>query len=80
MKKHEFKVNGETFSSERQIADVGDLLRIAYRGKAIGKDPDRNGYRLSVVDSPVSFVAGEEVDLNKFSIFRAFPEDGAPFS
>ena len=80
MKPFEYKVNGETFFSETRIADVANILRAAYKGKAIGKNPDEHGFRLNVVDSDQSFVAGDQVDLEKFSIFRAFPDDGAPFS
>ena len=80
MKRFEFKVNGETFFSETQVVDVADILRIAYTGKAIGKDPDKHGFRLNVANSPQSFVVGEQVDLEKFSVFRAFPDSGAPFS
>lgn len=80
MNRFEYKVNGETFFSEAQVADVVEILRAAYEGKAIGKDPDQHGFRLIVVDSDQSFVAGDKVDLEKFSIFRAFPDDGAPFA
>ena len=80
MKRFEYKVNGETFFSETQVAEVADILRTAYEGKAIGKNPDENGFRLNVADSDKSFVAGEQVDLEKFNIFRAFPDSGAPFS
>ena len=80
MNKFEYKVNGETFFSEMQIADVADILRTAFQGKAIGKNPDEHGFRLNVADSPQSFVAGEQVDLEKFNIFRAFPDAGAPFA
>ena len=80
MNSFEYKVNGETFFSETQITAVADILRAAYENKAIGKNPDENGYRLNVADSSQSFVSGEQVDLEKFNIFRAFPDDGAPFS
>ena len=80
MSRFEYKVNGETFFSETQIAAVVDILQAAYKGKAIGKNPDENGFRLKVADSNQSFVYGDQVDLEKFSIFRAFPDDGAPFS
>ena len=80
MKNFEYKVNGETFFSATQIAEVSDILRAAYKGKAIGKDPDEHGFRLNVADSKKSFVAGDKVDLEKFNIFRAFPDSGAPFS
>ena len=80
METFEYKVNGETFFSKTQVADVADILRDAYKGKAIGKNPDEHGYRLNVADSEQSFVSGEQVDLEKFNIFRAFPDDGAPFA
>lgn len=80
MKRFEFKVNGETFYSENQVTDVAYILQTAYEGKAIGKDPDKHGFRLNVAGSPQSFVVGDSVDLEKFSIFRAFPDSGAPFS
>ena len=80
MESFEYKVNGETFFSKTQVADVADILREAYKGKAIGKNPDEHGFRLNVADSEQSFVSGEQVDLEKFNIFRAFPDDGAPFS
>ncbi|MCY4386427.1 MAG: hypothetical protein OXC18_04895 [Desulfurellaceae bacterium] len=80
MKRFEYKVNGETFFSTTQVADVADILQTAYKGKAIGKDPDEHGFRLNVADSNQSFVSGEKVDLEKFNIFRAFPDDGAPFA
>ena len=80
MKRFEFKVNGDTFFSEKQVVDVAYILQTAYAGKAIGKNPDENGFRLNVSDSDQSFVVGEQVDLEKFNIFRAFPDSGAPFS
>ena len=80
MKKFEYKVNGETFFSETQIIDAGKILIAAYEGKAIGKNPDENGYRLNVAGTAESFVSGDQVDLEKFNIFRAFPDEGAPFS
>ncbi len=80
MKNFEFKVNGETFFSENQVVDVTYILQTAYKGKAIGKDPDKHGFRLNVAGSDQSFVVGDQVDLEKFSIFRAFPDSGAPFS
>lgn len=80
MKRFEYKVNGETFFSETQVMDAANILQVAYKGKAIGKNPDEHGFRLKVADSDQSFVAGDQVDLEKFSIFRAFPDDGAPFS
>ena len=80
MKRFEFKVNGETFFSEKQVVDVAYILQTAYAGKAIGKNPDEHGFRLNVANSSQSFVVGEQVDLEKFNIFRAFPDSGAPFS
>ena len=80
MKKFEYKVNGETFFSENQVVDVANILQTAYKGKAIGKDPDTHGFRLNVANSTQSFVVGDQVDLEKFNIFRAFPDSGAPFS
>lgn len=76
----EFKVNGETFFSQDQVVDVAYILQTAYRGKAIGKDPDKFGFRLNVAGSSQSFVVGDQVDLEKYSIFRAFPDSGAPFA
>ena len=80
MKQYEFKVNGETFSSKRQAVDAAVLLRIAFAGKAIGEDPDKTGYVLRVPQSNVSFVTGQTVELNKYNVFRAAPEKGAPFA
>ena len=80
MKKYEFKVNGETFISEEQAVDAAVLLRIAFAGKAIGEDPDRTGYVLRVPDSDVKFDSGQIVDLDKYNVFRAAPEKGAPFA
>ena len=80
MKNFEYKVNGETFFSEQQVVDAADILRAAYEGKAIGKNPDEHGFRLNVAGSQQTFVVGDPVDLEKFSIFRAFPDSGAPFS
>ena len=80
MRRYEFKVNGETFFSEQRVVDAAYILQTAYQGKAIGKDPNKHGFRLTVTDSSQSFVVGDQVDLEKFSIFRAFPEDGAPYS
>ena len=80
MKSFEYKVNGETFFSEQEVVDAADILQTAYKGKAIGKDPDKHGFRLNVADSQKTFVAGDQVDLEKFSIFRAFPDSGAPFA
>lgn len=80
MDKFEYKVNGETFFSDTQVADVANILRTAYEGHAIGKDPDKNGFRLNVAGTDQSFSVGDQVDLDKYSIFRAFPDAGAPFS
>ena len=80
MTQFEFKVNGETLYLKQKIVDAADILQAAYRGKAIGEDPDKTGYRLSVPDSEVTFVVGDEVDLEKYNIFRAAPEKGAPFA
>jgi len=43
MDQFEFKVNGETFFTDRQVVDTAVLLQIAFAGKAIGKDPDKTG-------------------------------------
>ena len=80
MSKYEYKVNGETFFSDTQTTEVADILRAAYEGKAIGKDPDENGFRLNVAGTNTTFSVGDSVDLEKYSIFRAFPDAGAPFS
>jgi len=78
--KYEYKVNGETFFSEDRSVDAAVLLRAAFAGKAIGEDPDKTGYVLRVPDSEVTFVSGEVVELDKYNIFRAAPEKGAPFA
>lgn len=80
MDRYEFKVNGKTFFSERRAVDVAVLLREAFAGKAIGEDPDKTGYVLRVPDSDVTFVSGQVVELDKYSVFRAAPEKGAPFA
>ena len=80
MDKFEFKVNGETFFAESQSVDAAVLLRIAFAGKAIGEDPDKTGYVLRVPDSDETFVSGQTVDLDKYNVFRAAPEKGAPFA
>ena len=80
MDKYEFKVNGETLFSEERSADAAVLLRLAFAGKAIGADPDKTGYVLRVPDSDVTFVSGQVVELDKYNIFRAAPEQGAPFA
>ena len=80
MEKYEFKVNGETLFSEEQSVDAAVLLQLAYAGKAVGEDPDKTGYVLRVPDSDVTFVSGQVVDLDKYNVFRAAPEKGAPFA
>ena len=80
MEKYEFKVNGETFFSDQQSLDAAVLLRVAFEGKAIGEDPDKTGYVLRVPDSEVTFVSGQTVELDKYNVFRAAPEKGAPFA
>lgn len=80
MDQYEYKVNGETFFSKARVVDAAVVLRAAFAGKAIGEDPDKTGYVLSVPDSDVTFVAGQAVELDKHSIFRAAPEKGAPFA
>ena len=80
MDKFEFKVNGETFFSDQQAVDAAVLLQIAFAGKAIGEDPDKTGYVLRVPDSDVKFVSGDIVELDKYNVFRAAPEKGAPFA
>ena len=80
MGQFEFKVNGETFFSKEQIVDVAYILRTAYEGRAIGEDPDKTGYVLRVPDSDKTFVVGDQVDLEKDSVFRAAPDKGAPFA
>ena len=80
MDKFEFKVNGETFFADQQAVDAAVLLQIAFAGKAIGEDPDKTGYVLRVPDSDVTFVSGQVVALDKYNVFRAAPEKGAPFA
>ena len=80
MKKYEFKVNGETFYSEKQAIDVAVLLRAAFAGMAIGEDPDKTVHVLRVPDSNVTFVSAQVVQLDKCNVFRAPPEKGAPFA
>ena len=80
MDKFEFKVNGETFFADQQAVDAAGLLQIAFAGKAIGEDPDKTGYVLRVPDSDVTFVSGQVVELDKYNVFRAAPEKGAPFA
>ncbi len=78
--KYEFKVNGETFFSEERAVDAAVLLRQAFKGKAIGQDPDKTGYELTVPESDVTFVSGQTVELDKYNVFRAAPKKGAPFA
>ena len=80
MQTYEFKVNGETFFSEEQAVDAAVLLREAFEGKAIGEDPDKTGYELTVPGSDVTFVSGQIVELDKYNVFRAAPKKGAPFA
>lgn len=80
MDRYEYKVNWETFFSEKRAVDAAVLLRAAFAGKAIGEDPDKTGYVLRVPDSNVTFVSGQVVELDKYGIFRAAPEKGAPFA
>ena len=80
MEKYEFKVNGKTFFSEEQAVDAAVLLRTAFAGGAIGEDPDKTGYVLRVPDSDVTFESGQTVSLDKYNVFRAAPEKGAPFA
>ena len=80
MDKFEFKVNGETFFADQQAVDAAVLLQIAFAGKAIGENPDKTGYVLRVPDSDVTFVSGQVVELDKYNVFRAAPETGAPFA
>lgn len=80
MEKVEFKVNGETLFSDGKVVDAAVILQIAFAGKAIGQDPDKTGYALRVPDSDVKFVSGDVVDIDKYNIFRAAPEKGAPFA
>ena len=37
------------------------------------------GYVLRVRNSEVTFVSGDPVDLEKYNVFRAAPEEGTPF-
>ena len=80
MDQYEYKVNDETFFSKDRAVDAAVLLRAAFAGKAIGQDPDKTGYVLRVPDSDVTFVSGKVVELDKYNIFRAAPEKGAPFA
>ena len=80
MDKFEFKVNGETLFADQQTVDAAVLLQIAFAAKAIGENPDKTGYVLRVPDSDVTFVSGQVVELDKYSVFRAAPEKGAPFA
>lgn len=80
MEKYEFKVNGETFFTAEQRVDAAVILQEAYAGKAIGKDPNTTGFALRVPDKDLKFVSGDIVDLAEYNVFRAAPEDGAPFA
>lgn len=77
MKDHEFKVNGVTLVSKESKADAAVLLRLAYAGKAILEDPDKTPYVLRVPEKEgVTFVAGQTVDLDEYSVFRSDPDKG----
>lgn len=78
--RYEYKVNGKTFFSKERTVDAAELLRAAFAGGAIGQDPDKTGYVMRVPDSDVTFVSGQAVDLDKYNVFRAAPEEGAPFA
>ena len=80
MDRYEYKVNGETFFSKVRAVDAAVLLQTAYAGKAIGEDPDKTGYELSVAGSDLTFVTGQVVELDKYNVFRAAPKKGAPFA
>ena len=80
MDRYEYKVNGETFFSKDRSVDAAVLLQTAFAGKAIGKDPDKTGYELSVAGSDLTFVSGQVVELDKYNVFRAAPKEGAPFA
>ena len=80
MDKYEFKVNGETFFSDKQAVDAAVLLQTAFAGGAIGENPDKTGYVLRVPDSDVVFKSGQVVELDKYNVFRAAPQKGAPFA
>ena len=54
--------------------------RLRTKGRQSAKIQTNMGFRLNVENSPQSFVVGDQVDLEKFSIFRAFPDSGAPFA
>ncbi|MDE2788857.1 MAG: hypothetical protein OXI81_00310 [Paracoccaceae bacterium] len=73
-------MNGETFFADQQAVDAAVLLQIAFAGKAIGEDLDKTGYVLRVPVSDVTFVSGQVGDLDKYNVFRADPEKGAPFA
>jgi len=77
---YEYKVNGETFFSEERAVDAAVLLQAAFAGKAIGQDPEKTGYVLTVPDSDVTFQSGQVVELDKYNVFRAAPDKGAPFA
>ncbi|MCY4453097.1 MAG: hypothetical protein OXC01_14195 [Immundisolibacterales bacterium] len=80
MNQYEYKVNGETFFSEERAVDAAVLLQAAFAGKAIGQDPEKTGYVLTVPDSDVTFQSGQVVELDKYNVFRAAPDKGAPFA
>ncbi len=80
MTKYEFKVNGETFFTEKQSVDAAVLLHIAFKGKAIGENPDKVGYLLRTPNSEATFASGELVNLEEHNVFRAAPTEGAPFA
>lgn len=80
MNRYQYTVNGAAFFSGERRVDAAVLMRAAFEGEAIGRDPDRTGYVLRVPRSEVTFAAGQVVDLEKFNIFRAAPEKGAPFA
>ena len=80
MNQYEYKVNGETFFSKERAVDAAVLLQAAFAGKAIGQDPEKTGYVLTVPDSDVTFQSGQVVELDKYNVFRAAPDKGAPFA
>lgn len=80
MDKYEYKVNGETFFSDQRSVDAATVLLAAYAGKAIGQDPEKTGFILRVPDSDLTFESGQTIDLDKYNVFRAAPQKGAPFA
>lgn len=80
MDRYEYTVNGQTFVSAHREVDAAVLLRAAFAGGAIGRDPDRTGYVLRIPRSDVTFESGQVVDLEKHDTFRAAPQGGAPFA